>query len=65
MMTDSPTNQLFPIVPNTLLPQLEKLCTYEVWGKADEEHTVVRFVTSFATPLSAVEGFLKALKDIT
>ncbi len=65
MMTDSPTNQLFPIVPNTLLPQLDKLCTYEIWGKADEEHTVVRFVTSFATPLSAVEGFLKALKDIT
>lgn len=65
MMIDSPTNQLFPIVPNTLLPQLDKLCTYEVWGKADENHTVVRFVTSFATPLSAVEGFLKALKDIT
>ncbi|MDE6107632.1 MAG: threonine aldolase, partial [Oscillospiraceae bacterium] len=65
MMVDSPTNQIFPIVPNSLLPQLDKLCTYEVWCKADEEHTVVRFVTSFATPLESVEGFLKTLKEIS
>lgn len=65
MMVDSPTNQIFPIVPNSLLPQLDKLCTYEVWCKADEAHTVVRFVTSFATPLDSVEGFLKNLKEIS
>lgn len=65
MMVDSPTNQIFPIVPDSLLPQLEKLCTYEVWGKADEGHTVVRFVTSFATPLDSAEGLLKTLKEIS
>ena len=65
MMVESPTNQIFPIVPDSLLPQLDKLCTYEVWGKADEDHTVVRFVTSFATPLESVERFLKTLKDIS
>lgn len=65
MMVESPTNQIFPIVPDSLLPQLDKLCTYEVWGKADEGHTVIRLVTSFATPLESVERFLKALKDIS
>ena len=65
MMVESPTNQIFPIVPDSLLPQLDKLCTYEVWGKADEGHTVIRLVTSFATPLDSVTGFLKAIKDVT
>lgn len=65
MMVDSPTNQIFPIVPNTLLPQLDKLCTYETWCKADEDHTVIRLVTSFATPLESAEGFLKTLRDIS
>ena len=65
MMVDSPTNQIFPIVPNDLLPQLDKVCTYEVWCKADETHTVVRFVTSFATTLSDADGMLKAVKAMT
>ena len=65
MMVESPTNQIFPIVPDSLLPQLDKLCTYEVWGKADEGHTVIRLVTSFATPLDSATGLLKAIKDIT
>lgn len=65
MMVDSPTNQIFPIVPNSMLAHLDELCTYETWGKADENHTVVRFVTSFATPLSSADGLLKAIKDLT
>ncbi|MCI8474811.1 MAG: aminotransferase class I/II-fold pyridoxal phosphate-dependent enzyme [Oscillospiraceae bacterium] len=65
MMVDSPTNQIFPIVPNTLLPHLDELCSYEVWGKADDDHTVIRLVTSFATPLASADGLLKAIKDLT
>ena len=65
MMVDSPTNQIFPIVPNTLLDKLSQICTYEIWGPADETHSVIRFVTSFATPLSAADGLLKELKNLT
>ncbi len=64
MMVESSTNQIFPIVPNELLPKLDEICTYEVWGKADKGHTVIRFVTSFATPMASVEGMLKALKEM-
>ena len=48
-----------------MLGTMGKICTYEVWGKADEEHTVVRFVTSFATPLSSADGLLAAIKNLT
>ena len=65
MMVDSPTNQIFPIVPNDFLPKLDEVCTYETWCKADESHTVVRFVTSFATTLSAADGMLKAIKAMS
>ena len=61
MAYPSPTNLLFPVVPNTFLPLLEELCTYAVWGRADEEHTILRFVTSFATTEKAVDGFLTEL----
>lgn len=61
---DSPTNQIFPIVQNSLLPALDLLCTYEVWCKYDEESTVVRFVTSFATEEKAVDGLLAHLKAL-
>lgn len=64
MMVDSPTNQIFPVFPDRLLPELGKLCTYEVWSKADDTHTNVRFVTSFATPAESVEGILSGLKPL-
>lgn len=65
MLVDSPTNQIFPIVPDDLLPKLDELCAYEIWGKADSTHTTIRLVTSFATPLGDAEHFLKDIKDLT
>ena len=64
MMVHSPTNQVFAVVPDALLPRLDSLCTYEVWSRQDEAHSVVRFVTSFATREETVTGFLSALKAV-
>ena len=61
-LVDSPTNQIFPVVPDALLPVLERLCTFEVWEKAENGHTVIRLVTSFATTKTDVDGFLRQLK---
>lgn len=61
MLFPSPTNQIFPVFPDDKLPELESLCFFEVWGKPDEAHTAVRFVTSFATPAGDVDGLLNAL----
>jgi threonine aldolase len=57
----SPTNQIFVIVPDSWLPRLETVVSYEVWGKADETHTIVRFVTCFATQEADVDGLLSEL----
>lgn len=61
MMIHSPTNQIFPIVPNTLIPTLDELCTYEFWDKHGEENTIIRLVTSFATTQEEVDALLAAL----
>ncbi|MCE5197110.1 MAG: threonine aldolase [Negativicutes bacterium] len=63
-LTHSATNQIFPIFPDAILPQLQAVCRYEVWGKADAADTVVRFVTSWATKEESVEGFLQALAKV-
>lgn len=55
----SPTNQIFPILPDQLLPELEKICAFEVWGPGPEAgQTVIRLVASFGTTAEEVEGLL-------
>ena len=61
LMVDSPTNQIFPIVPNALKPALDRLCVYEEWCPGPTpDTTVIRFVTCFATTAEDVDGFLAA-----
>lgn len=57
------TNQIFPIVPAELLETLDRVCTYEVWGKNPDGTVTVRFVTSFASTQADAEGLLAALPD--
>lgn len=61
---DSPTNQLFPVIPNKWMPAMELLCTHEVWARPDNDCTVIRLVTSFATEEKAVNDFLLNLKAL-
>lgn len=46
---DSPTNQQFIILEDRQVEQLQKEVTFSFWEKYDENHTVVRFATSWAT----------------
>lgn len=65
LMVDSPTNQVFPIIPDSLKPQLDKLCIYEDWSPGQTPGTsVIRFVTCFATTPEDVEGFLSAVSEL-
>ena len=61
----SPSNQQFPVLPNGVIAALEaKGYQFETDHPVDEAHTCVRFVTSWATPESAVEELLRDLKQI-
>ena len=56
------TNQIFPILPNFLLDKLAPDFTFVRMDKVDEEHTVVRFCTSWATSEEAVDALCEALR---
>ncbi len=62
MLNVTTTNQIFPVVPRSLLETLDRVCTYEVWAELGDR-TAVRFVTSFATAQAEVDGLLAALPD--
>ena len=57
---ESPTNQQFVILDNRDLKRLKEQVVFSFWEKKDEEHTVVRFATSWST----TEEDLEALESI-
>ena len=46
---ESPTNQQFILLENSEMARLKEKVRFCVWEKRDENHTVVRFATSWAT----------------
>lgn len=46
---DSPTNQQFFQLPNTVIDKLTEYATFELWGPRGNEQSTVRFVTNWAT----------------
>lgn len=57
-LAEAGTNQLFPILDNSTVRDLEGKYDFEIQEKPDADHTCIRLVTSFATPDSAVEEFI-------
>ena len=51
----SPTNQIFVVLENRKLEQLKREVAVSFWEKKDEDHTVIRFATSWATRMEDVE----------
>lgn len=52
---ESPTNQQFIILENQKMKELSKYVEFSFWEKYDEDHTVVRFATSWSTTESSIE----------
>ncbi len=58
------TNQVFPVLPDSLISELQKDYGFYVWQKVSEGFSAIRLVTSWATPQQAVEGFLADLNRL-
>ena len=58
---DSPTNQQFPILPDTLLEELKKEFCYSYMQSMGNGESVVRFCTSWATTEKDVDALLHAI----
>ncbi len=61
LASSSKTNQVFVKVDPTLVEYLQKEYEFSFWGKEDDKE-ILRFVTSFGTPLKEVEDFTKYLR---
>ncbi|MCI9330144.1 MAG: hypothetical protein HFH22_10205, partial [Ruminococcus sp.] len=60
----SPTNQQFVILENDRIRELKKEAMFSFWEKYDEAHTVIRFVTSWATTREDLEALDRALERV-
>jgi len=61
LLDETQTNQIFLILPNTLIKHLEQNFSFYVWSKHDEERSVVRMVTSWATDEDKVDELINSL----
>ena len=52
---ETDTNQQFVILENTQMEKLRQQISFSFWEKHDENHTVVRFATSWATPQESID----------
>ena len=58
---DSPTNQIFVILENGFMEELSKQVRFSFWQRYDENHTVIRFATSWATREEDVDALIALL----
>lgn len=61
-LIESKTNQIFPILPRTIIARLEQKYAFYVWQPVDHERAAIRLVTSWNTATQAVEAFVEDLK---
>ena len=61
LLLDSPTNQQFLILEDEVMEELKKEVSFSFWEKYDENHTVIRLATSWATKKENVDRLLALL----
>lgn len=63
-LTDSKTNQIFPILPNGIIEKLSKKYQFYVWKKVDENHSAIRLITSWSTQEREVETLIQDFQEL-
>jgi threonine aldolase len=65
IVSDSPTNQQFVVLKNTQIEKLQDLIAFETWEQINQENTLCRFVTSWATTHEDLHALSNAINTIT
>lgn len=63
-MTDSTTNQIFPILSNIAIEKLSKKYLFYVWKEIDSNYSAIRLITSWATEENVVNELIQDIKDL-
>jgi len=61
--TETPTNQIFVLIDDDLMQRLSEKVNFGFWEKYDENHTVIRFATSWATAEEDVNQLIMLLSE--
>lgn len=64
-LTQSTTNQIFPILPNKIIDELNNKYAFHKWSKLDEHMTSIRLVTSWATKEEKVDELIADIQLLT
>ena len=63
LLAQSPSNQVFPILPDHVVAELQKEFTFEIQEKTDKDHTCIRFVTAWCSRDEDVTALLGSIKQ--
>lgn len=63
-MTDSTTNQIFPILSNIAIEKLSKKYLFYIWKEIDNNYSAIRLITSWATEENVVNELIQDIKDL-
>ena len=64
IVIESPTNQQFVRLPNEVIDKLRKSASFDYWGPRGKEHSIVRFVTSWATTEHDINTLERLVKEL-
>ena len=64
IMIDSPTNQQFVQLPNSIIDRLRENASFDYWGPRGKEQSIVRFVTSWATTESDIDELERLINEL-
>jgi threonine aldolase len=62
-LSDSYTNQIFPILNNNLIEVLAEKFEFYVWKKVDDQSSAIRLITSWNTSDKGVDDFIEIIKN--
>lgn len=60
-LTEPSSNQIFPILPNSIIEKLQQDFEFYIWQKIDEQNSAIRLVTSWTTLEEQVDNFIKSI----
>ena len=64
LLTETHSNQIFPILNNKQIEILQNLFEFYIWKKIDENFSAIRLVTSWSTENEVVESFVSEIKKL-
>ena len=63
-LSETFTNQIFPILNNSQIEKLSENFDFYVWKKIGGENSAIRIITSWATSDEVVEDFINEIKNL-